>query len=625
MYAYDVLKACAICDTNRQLPAATGMTGLQPHMLSKNPKHASNTCQVTVQHPAAHLLIPLTPRQLLPYPADPSADHSSSLPLVMSGIARLLQHPSERHTLLPHLGYAAALAVQALDPARPSLRAAMYQPVTALVKELTSSFPQVACHGSSLQLAVGSSRPLGLKPKEASSAASAAAAGSVVAWSGFDPVAGFASRGVDAGSAPALHLSGELLQAAAVAVFDMNGGTKRKVLLLPVLLQHQQQQGLQLGASAMVSASVSSVSVATSYSSSSGVVGLQLGTGGVPVLQQQLPGGIAGLWSGAEGYGGSDAAAAAAALPAAGDSCSSLSSISAADAMDAAAYSYSSLPDAQQQQQQRRMFAVANSSSSGGGGRVAALRGSLTSSSTLTRAEAAMVQHWFGGEATGNTPAAAHASSAGSGSVTGSSRLAHVLAGNGHAAGLAAAQAMLGDNAAAAAADSQCWGVWRLHTAKGSHYPSSTGMHLPLMSAEDVASGIAAVAFNPAGDAVVAFVESCCCMVVWKTAASWTQKLTSLGSSKPSSHLPHAYIAVPAAAALRQIAGGHEALSSAGQHAACSGLAAGHRTEQHHQRHSQQQQQGGGEMSKWQLKWSAERLVDLLYQGRHCATLEVML
>ncbi|WIA08924.1 hypothetical protein OEZ85_008341 [Tetradesmus obliquus] len=121
--------------------------------------------------------------------ADPSADHSSSLPLVMSGVARLLQRPGERHVLLPHLGYAAALAAQALDPARPSLRAAMAQPVTALVKELTSSFPQVACHSSSLQLAVGSSRPLGVRPKDAA----AAAAAGVVAWSGYDPVAGFAS------------------------------------------------------------------------------------------------------------------------------------------------------------------------------------------------------------------------------------------------------------------------------------------------------------------------------------------------------------------------------------------------------------------------------------------------
>jgi hypothetical protein len=382
----------------------------------------------------------------------------------------------------------------------------------------------------------------------------------------------------------------------------MNGGTKRKVLLLPVLLQHQQQQGSQLGASAT---SVSSVSLVSH--SSSGVS-----------LQHKLPGGITGLWSGAEGFEGSAANAAAApaatGMAVAGDSCSSLSSISAADAVDAAARSYSSLAEAQQQQ---RLAAAGESSS---GSRPAALRAILTSSSTLTRAEAAMTQHWFGGDVTptaigsGAVPAAAvlHASGGAAYSTSPGSQNMHVLSGNGHVPGLMQQQAA----SQPAVADSDYWGVWRLHSSCGSHYPSPTGAHLPLLSAEDAASGVAAVAFNPAGDAVVAFVDSCCCLVVWKIAASWTQKLTSIGSNKPSSHQPHAYIAVPTAATLRQLA-------AAGGTAAGRGQGASHT--QHHLNHTSQQQQGGGEMSRWQLRWQAERLVDLLHQGKHCATLEVTL
>jgi hypothetical protein len=194
----------------------------------------------------------------------------------------------------------------------------------------------------------------------------------------------------------------------------------------------------------------------------------------------------------------------------------------------------------------------------------------------------------------------------------------HVLAGNGHAPGFMPQQAPMQP----AAADSECWGVWRLHSSCGSHYPSPTGAHLPLLSAEDAASGVAAVAFNPAGDALVAFIESCCCLVVWKIAASWTQKLTSIGSNKPSSHQPHAYIAVPTAAAAMQ-------LVAAGTHAAGSVQGAAHGQRRHHHSSQQQQQQqrqgGGGGMSRWQLRWQAERLVDVLHLGRHCATLEVAL
>jgi hypothetical protein len=332
-------------------------------------------------------------------------------------------------------------------------------------------------------------------------------------------------------------------------------------------------------------------------------------------LQHKLPGGIAGVWSGAEGFGEAGAnavAAAAAGMPVAGDSCSSLSSISAADAVDAAARSYSSLAEAQQQQ---RLAAAGGSS---GGSRPAALRAILTSSSTLTRAEAAMTQHWFGGDVTptaigsGTVPAAAvlHASGGAAYSTSPGSQNMHVLSGNGHVPDLMQQQASL----QSAAADEECWGVWRLHNSCGSHYPSPTGTHLPLLSAEDAASGVAAVAFNPTGDAVVAFVESCCCLVVWKIAASWTQKLTSIGSNKPSSHQPHAYIAVPTAATLRQLAA-----------AAGSGRGQGASHTQHHHHHTSQQQQGGGEMSRWQLRWQAERLIDLLHQGKHCATLEVAL
>lgn len=97
--------------------------------------------------------------------------------------------------------------------------------VGALLRDLTARFPQVDFHGASLQLAVGSSRPLW------SAGVGKGASGSAGAWQ-----------------------VQQQQQVRAVAVFDANGGTRRTVLLLPtpaaaapgngqapVVQQHQQE------------------------------------------------------------------------------------------------------------------------------------------------------------------------------------------------------------------------------------------------------------------------------------------------------------------------------------------------------------------------------------------------
>lgn len=102
--------------------------------------------------------------------------------------------------------------------------------------------------------------------------------------------------------------------------------------------------------------------------------------------------------------------------------------------------------------------------------------------------------------------------------------------------------------------------------------------------------------FNPGGDAVAVFLEGCYCLVVWKLQSSWTQKLTSLGSSRPSSHLPHAYLPVPLQpAVLIEQQGAAQGWATTAEH-----------------------------LCSWQLKWRAPGLIDLLWRGQLWATVEVV-
>eukprot|EP00775_Hariotina_reticulata_P013937 gene13937-14055_t len=331
--------------------------------------------------------------------AAPAADSSSSLPLVMTAIGRVLHKPAEGSLLLPHLGFTAALAIQALDPARPQLRNAMTQPVAAVLRELTAAFPQVSCHNSTLQLAVGSTRSLGAPFKSNSSAGSIASTDSGVdlLWLAADGAAvglvhgtssgsdgSYRAAGIPAGAA----VIGEVLQAAAVAVFDMNGGTKKKVLLLPVLMPIARQEA----------------DLAASHETA----------------------GIAGHW---------------------------------APAGQAPSRGADSTP------------------------------GGSSSGSLSHDGSSAVASTGMGMGPPLTNPGAVAASQAGSSPTAG--------------------------------------GAWQLHAARSAHYTSTATWGEPWVSCQDVARGVAAVAFNPGGDAVAGFLEGCYCLVVWKLQSSWTQKPTT--------------------------------------------------------------------------------------------------
>ncbi len=135
-------------------------------------------------------------------------DVSACFPLSISALSRLLLRRRGCQVVAPHLGHVAGLAVRMLDPSSPALRSACLQPVSTLVRDLLAKFPQVAYSSSTMQLAVGAFS-LGR--------AKLAAEGHTAADSGMS------SRQQD----------DHQLYEAAVAVFDMNGG-KRRVLLLPL-------------------------------------------------------------------------------------------------------------------------------------------------------------------------------------------------------------------------------------------------------------------------------------------------------------------------------------------------------------------------------------------------------
>lgn len=542
------------------------------------------------------------------YLTDPSADVSSSLPLVMSGLARLCQDSPYRHVLLPHLGYTAALAVQALEPNRPALRSSMMQPVSRLVKELTSSYPQVSCHSGSLQLAVGSARPLGLKHKDAQGSPSALSGSNA---GGVSNTGGIMHHCVYAGSDGGLMVPGEVVNAAAVAIFDMNGGSKRKVLLLPVLLPLQRQAH----GNSEVDSTASLASIDTSGISPASAVQQQ--------QQQQvptmLPGGIASLWSTAEGV--QPGVSSAQQQESWGGSSSSLrSSGGGGGGADVAGTTRTSSNELSSEpiQVDTGGAGCLPIHSAGTTNHPANLQiapsglRSMLAGNTMTRAEAAMVQHWFGGQQK-HTAAA----------LTAQPDIPITCNGTSSVQSSALPNSM-----------STLWGIWLCHERRSSYYPSAAAAGQPLMAADDVASGVAAVAFNPVGDAVAAFIESCQCLVVWKLQSSWTQKLSSLGSSKPSTHDPCAYIPLPPAAVLQQVhlsAGSTQ--TGVSQHSADSGHCSSQPRNLQHGQHCQQQQVNDdvsshvmfGDWCSWQLTWMMPGLIDLMYQGRVCASVEVHL
>jgi hypothetical protein len=161
-------------------------------------------------------------------------------------------------------------------------------------------------------------------------------------------------------------------------------------------------------------------------------------------------------------------------------------------------------------------------------------------------------------------------------------------------------------------------------------YPDAASASSPVLCASEVAGGVAAVAFSPGGDAVAAFVLGCHCLVVWRLGSSWTQKLAHLGSSRPMSQMPHAYIRLPQAALLVH-AVFKDAAGAAGPQHHQQQQQPGHRHHhhQHHQHGQRQSEDGeggvGGEVLQWQLKWQTDSHIDLLYDNCLCGSVEVHL
>jgi hypothetical protein len=134
-----------------------------------------------------------------------------------------------------------------------------------------------------------------------------------------------------------------------------------------------------------------------------------------------------------------------------------------------------------------------------------------------------------------------------------------------------------------------------LHQRRSPYHPSSVAAAgEAVLVDDDVAEGVAAVAFNPAGDAVAAFLVPGHCVVVWKLQSSWTQKLVKLRSLGPAAQLPWGYVAVPPV--VHAVLGEVEAGAGQGQTAGRKG---------------------------WQLQWQSESHVDVLWGDQCCASIEV--
>jgi len=162
-------------------------------------------------------------------------DDSPAHMAAMTGLVRLVHR---RPALVAvHLPLVVSVVLRALDPARPVLRRACMEGVSAVVKEFCMRFPMMCCHSSpaGLLLAVGSAlpgiqppddavrtasrprQPSGLSPPESPSDASNRRLHSLL--SARHP-------------SPPRRDSGEASQEV-VAIYDMATGQKRRALILP--------------------------------------------------------------------------------------------------------------------------------------------------------------------------------------------------------------------------------------------------------------------------------------------------------------------------------------------------------------------------------------------------------
>lgn len=327
-------------------------------------------------------------------------DTSVCHPMMLAAISRALRAPSGAVALRPQLGFVAALAVQALDPARPALRHSAGAAAGTLLRDMAARFPQVDLHAATQQLAVGAARAL--------------APGGIRAATPSGGGSGSGGGDSHVSAMPTAPAAAE--HARAVAVFDVSGGTRRIVLVLPA----------------------SSILLPTGGGSGGGAV-----DGGLEAS------------SGIDGE----------------------------------------------------------------------LRG-LRSSGTMQRAEAAMLQHWFGlqpaaGAASGGAPGAAAALAAAPPGLM--------------PAGRPPPRRSVGGGSGAAAGG-----------LPAAYYPSAAAAEAPVLSAADLTDGVAAVALSPSGSACAALLAGAGAAVVWRLQTSWTERLGLFGGGRaPTAHLPYCYLPLP--------------------------------------------------------------------------------
>jgi len=494
----------------------------------------------------------------------------------------------------------------------------MMAPVSSTLRDLSSQFPQVAIHNSSLQVAVGSTRPLG---------------------------GAYRGGAGTSGTSPAAVGGVSVVQAPTVAVFDMNGGAKKKVLLLPVLLDDLEQEQQQGGGGA-ASQPVQSPRDSSGYRSrgvgGGGAAGRHVGPfGSTNSLQSNTssvsnadsgsgPGlaaaaaahsslmaenhrGLVPLWSTAEGVPGGGSAAAAAQGRSSGSMWGGVLGGSSSSSLSTSTAAYDT-PGGSRSSSCARLGELP--------------RGGLASN-TMTRAEAAMVEGWFGGGSSAGSPgegslaaAAAAAPSAAAAAALQSPPDARVSGSSDGAPGGGSAWGGGGSG------DREGVGVDASSSAAlqcGVLYPDPATASSPVLCASEVSGGVAAVACSPGGDAVAAFVLPCHCVVVWRLGSSWTQRLAHLGSSKPMSQMPHAYIRLPAAGLLVDAVFKYSTAADTAHQHHHHHQQQSHRHHHHHHGHHREGEGGGGEVLQWQVKWATDSHIDLLYQGCLCGSVEVQL
>jgi hypothetical protein len=230
--------------------------------------------------------------------------------------------------------------------------------------------------------------------------------------------------------------------------------------------------------------------------------------------------------------------------------------------------------------------AAAAASGSAAGRRLGA---GITGSTTLTRAEAAMFDNWFG-----------HQSSAGTAAAAGSAGAPSDGAGQHNNSGVVEA-GVAASHAGRAMADALAAGA--------PVYPVASAADTCVLAAPGVlGSWVAAAGMSPSGDCVAVLLPAAGCLVVWRLAGAWGHRAGHYGRGGPLAQLPYCYLPVEAGAGLPVDPG----LPSQGKQDPAAAEAGG----------------GGGSGNgsadlSWGLHWGEEGSLQLLQHGQQRAAWEV--